>query len=85
MSLKTSLNPPYYGVSGATSIYNPRVKSDRSSSAEIWVQIGELGGMNKIASGWHVSFYLSYNHNSFHPKICIYTAYYGTCIHSKNT
>ncbi|XP_057441966.1 uncharacterized protein LOC130733731 isoform X1 [Lotus japonicus] len=54
MSLKTSLNPPYHGVSGATSIYNPRVKSDRSSSAEIWVQIGELGGMNKIASGWHV-------------------------------
>ncbi|KAJ1391143.1 hypothetical protein SESBI_36905 [Sesbania bispinosa] len=44
---------PYYGVSGATSIYNPRCGNDQTSAAHIWAQNGQDDGTNKITVGWH--------------------------------
>ena len=48
---------PYYKVSGANSIYNPKVsRNDQMSMSHIWVQNGPKDATNKISIGWHVSF-----------------------------
>jgi hypothetical protein len=51
---------PYYGVSGTTSIYNPKVVDGQTSASHIYVENGKGDGNNKITVGWHVSFNLSY-------------------------
>nr|XP_007141956.1 hypothetical protein PHAVU_008G240200g [Phaseolus vulgaris]ESW13950.1 hypothetical protein PHAVU_008G240200g [Phaseolus vulgaris] len=45
---------PYYKVSGANSIYNPKVsRNDQMSMSHIWVQNGPKDATNKISIGWH--------------------------------
>ncbi|WJX55712.1 hypothetical protein P8452_41448 [Trifolium repens] len=45
---------PYYGVSGTTSIYNPKVFEGQISASHIYVENGKGDGNNKISVGWHV-------------------------------
>ncbi|KAK2399680.1 hypothetical protein QL285_049469 [Trifolium repens] len=42
----------YYGVSGTTSIYNPKTHIYQASSSHVYIQSGD--GTNKIIVGWHV-------------------------------
>ncbi|XP_024634839.1 uncharacterized protein [Medicago truncatula] len=46
---------PYYGVSGATSMYNPKVDKGQSSEGYLYVKNGEGDGTNMIVIGWNVS------------------------------
>ncbi|WJX55713.1 hypothetical protein P8452_41449 [Trifolium repens] len=48
-------NGPYFGVSGTTSIYNPKVINGQTSASHIYVENGKGDGNNKITVGWHVS------------------------------
>ncbi|XP_045809852.1 uncharacterized protein LOC123904207 [Trifolium pratense] len=50
-----ALDGPYYGVSGTTSIYNPKVVDGQTSGSHIYVENGKGDGNNKITVGWHVS------------------------------
>jgi len=50
---------PYYGVSGTTSVYNPKVSVGQKSGSHLYVENGTGDGSNKITDGWHVSFNLS--------------------------
>jgi hypothetical protein len=66
---------PYYGVSGTTSIYNPKVFEGQISASHIYVENGKGDGNNKISVGWHVSFNLSYCHANFfifQNHVCIF-------------
>ncbi|XP_004488448.1 protein neprosin-like [Cicer arietinum] len=56
---------PYFGVSGTTSVYNPKVFKGQSSSSHIYVQNGQGDSINKIVAGWHVSPQL-YNNDATH-------------------
>ncbi|KAK2399697.1 hypothetical protein QL285_049483 [Trifolium repens] len=42
----------YYGVSGTTSIYDPKITIAQSSSSYLYIQSGD--GTNSIIVGWHV-------------------------------
>ncbi|CAJ2633856.1 unnamed protein product [Trifolium pratense] len=48
-----------HGIKGTTSIYNPKVDKDQSSSGHLFVQDAFqkliINGTNKIMVGWHVS------------------------------
>ncbi|KAI5440818.1 uncharacterized protein LOC127136008 [Lathyrus oleraceus] len=59
------LGSPYYGVSGITSVWNPKIYKGQSSSANLYVQRGEGDNLNKISIGWHVSPQL-YNDDQTH-------------------
>lgn len=67
---------PYYGVSGATSMYNPKVDKGQSSEGYLYVKNGEGDGTNMIVIGWNVSFNLFYYVNFLLSKICIYQLIY---------
>ncbi|KAI5440796.1 hypothetical protein KIW84_010316 [Lathyrus oleraceus] len=43
----------YYGVSGTTSVWNPKVYKGQSSSGNLYVLNGEGDNLNKISIGWH--------------------------------
>jgi hypothetical protein len=47
----------YYGVSGTTSIYNPKTSIAQASLSHVYIQSSD--GTNKIFVGWQVSFNLS--------------------------
>lgn len=59
----TTNGGPYHGITGTTSIYNPKVVKGQSSAGHLFVQNGQGDGTNKIVVGWHVSFILSYYNN----------------------
>ncbi|XP_012575261.3 protein neprosin-like [Cicer arietinum] len=56
---------PYFGVSGTTSVYNPKTIKGQSSSSHIYVENGQGDSTNKIVAGWHVSPEL-YNNDATH-------------------
>ncbi|XP_027368489.1 uncharacterized protein LOC113874465 [Abrus precatorius] len=56
---------PYYGVSGDTSIYNPKVEKDQISASHLWVENGPVENNNRIVAGWHVAPQL-YGDNATH-------------------
>ncbi|KAK2453589.1 hypothetical protein QL285_001255 [Trifolium repens] len=52
VAIVSPLEPgPYYGVSGTTSIYGPKITIAQSSSSHLYIQSGD--GTNKIIVGWH--------------------------------
>ncbi|KAK7321484.1 hypothetical protein VNO77_32181 [Canavalia gladiata] len=53
IQMSAYLYGPYYGVQGATSIYNPRVENGQVSSSLLWVQNGHPNNLNRIVAGWH--------------------------------
>ncbi|XP_058727501.1 protein neprosin-like [Vicia villosa] len=56
---------PYYGVSGSTSIWNPKVYKGQSSAASLYVRRGGGNDLNKISLGWH-AFPELYNDDQTH-------------------
>ncbi|XP_019423330.1 PREDICTED: uncharacterized protein LOC109332761 [Lupinus angustifolius] len=48
-------NNNYYGVNANVNVYNPRVKNNQMSNAQIAVQNGESYGINSILFGWQVA------------------------------
>ncbi|CAK8534661.1 unnamed protein product [Lathyrus sativus] len=56
---------PYYGVSGTSSVWNPKVYKGQSSSSNLYVQKGYGDNYNKVSVGWHV-FPELYNDNQTH-------------------
>ncbi|CAL5187086.1 unnamed protein product [Lathyrus oleraceus] len=59
------VSAPYYGASGTTSVWNPKVYKGQSSSGNLYVLNGEGDNLNKISIGWHVS-PLLYNNGETH-------------------
>ncbi|XP_073227099.1 uncharacterized protein [Cicer arietinum] len=57
------MGAPYFGVSGTSSVYNPKTFKGQSSSSHIYVEEGD--STNKIIVGWHVSPEL-YNNDATH-------------------
>ncbi|XP_058725670.1 protein neprosin-like [Vicia villosa] len=45
---------PYYGVSGTSSVWNPKLYKGQSSAASLYVRRGGGNDLNKISLGWHV-------------------------------
>ncbi|CAK8534665.1 unnamed protein product [Lathyrus sativus] len=45
---------PYYGVSGTSSVWNPKVYKGQSSSSNLYVGSEEGDNYNKVSVGWHV-------------------------------
>lgn len=65
---------PYYGVSGTTSVWNPKVSNGQTSASHLYIENGKGDDNNKIVVGWHVSFSLSYYYTDFTfiLKSCMY-------------
>ncbi|XP_027368487.1 uncharacterized protein LOC113874463 [Abrus precatorius] len=61
----TSKTSSYTGVSGDTSLWNPKVEKDQISAAYLWVQNGPVETNNRIVVGWHVAPQL-YGDNATH-------------------
>ena len=54
----TKLNKPgLYGARAAIALYNPTVKMNQVSMAQIWVEGGPPAELNSIQYGWAVSHY----------------------------
>ncbi|RHN57750.1 putative neprosin [Medicago truncatula] len=77
----------YYGVSGTTSIYNPKCSIAQASSTHIFIQNGEGDGTNIIYVGWQVfphvygddktHLYLAWTSDNFKKTGCYDMQYQG--------
>ncbi|XP_058725650.1 protein neprosin-like [Vicia villosa] len=56
---------PYYGVSGTTSVWSPKVYKGQSSAGSLYVRRGGGNDLNKISVGWH-AFPELYNDDQTH-------------------
>ncbi|KAF3448192.1 hypothetical protein FNV43_RR08905 [Rhamnella rubrinervis] len=51
-TMDTLKNTTYHGATAGICIYEPHVKSDQYSMAQVWVQGGPIAELNSIQAGW---------------------------------
>ncbi|CAI8589841.1 unnamed protein product [Vicia faba] len=55
----------YYGISGTTSVYNPKCSIAQASASNLYVRNGEGDAVNEITVGWHVFPHINGNDRTF--------------------